>query len=331
VEENLRRREFVSLLAGATAWPLAARAAKPPRIGLLSGAADPARPVGWFPFFERMGELGYVEGRTIAYERRFGAGKSEQVDDFAADLVRRNVDVIVVAGEREASAAKRATSAIPIVMIYVADPVATGLVASLARPGGNITGLASRALELDVKRLDLLKETVPGLAKVAVLINPDLHELYAPDSPWTSGMKVAARSIGIELAFYGARQQQDLEPAFAAIQRNGAHGAIVVQAAQFFAFRRQIADLALKYRLPAIFWHREQVREGGLMLYAASTTDLPRRAAEYVDRILKGARPADLPIEQPTKFELVINLTTAKAIGLTIPPALIARADEVIE
>jgi putative tryptophan/tyrosine transport system substrate-binding protein len=327
----LRRREFVSILGGVAAWPLAARAAKPPRVGLMSSAADPARPVGWFPFFDRMGELGYVEGRTIAYERRFGAGKSELVDDFAADLVRRNVDVIVVAGEREALAARRATSAIPIVMIYVADPVATGLVASIARPGGNITGLASLSLELDAKRLELLKETVPKLAKVAVLINSGLHMLYAPHSSWTTGMKAAARSIGVELTFYDIRQRDDPGAAFAAIDRDGAQGAIVVQSAQSFMFRRVIADLALKYRLPTIFWHREQVREGGLMLYAASATDLLRRAAEYVDRILKGAKPADLPIEQPTKFELVVNLKAAKAIGLTIPPAILARADEVIE
>jgi putative ABC transport system substrate-binding protein len=278
-------------------------------------------------FRQGLRELGYVEGRNIVIETRSAEGKSERLPGLAAELVRLTVDVIVAASPPATEAAKQATSTIPIVFALSGDPVAAGLVASLARPGGNVTGLATISQDLVGKQLELLKEVAPKISRVAVLQNPS-NSGHALSLPSAEG---AARTLGVQLQIQKAGNPAEIEAAFAAMTRQHAGGVLVLRDALFREQRTQIAALAAKRRLPAVYGLREQAEAGGLMAYGASAPYNFRRAATYVDKILKGAKPADLPVEQPTKLELVINLKTAKALGLTIPPSLLGRADHVVE
>ena len=294
---------------------------------LRAGApAIPSRPsLSLDGFRERLRELGYVEGRNVAIEYRW-AGTPDLFPDLAAELVRLKVDVIVAGSFPGARAAKEATSTIPIVTIS-ADPVGTGLVASLARPGGNVTGFSYMTPELSGKRLELLKATVPGLTRVAMLWNSaNSHEVLA-----FKELELAARALGVTLQPVEVRAAHQFEAAFSALMQGHANALIVFENVVNIIQRQLIIDFAAKGRLPAMYERREFVDDGGLIAYGPSVPEMYRRAAVYVDRIFKGAKPADLPIEQPTKFELVINLKTAKELGLTIPPAVLARADEIIQ
>jgi putative ABC transport system substrate-binding protein len=304
--------------------------AKTPRVGLLSIGADSPRPPLWQPFFERTRELGYVEGRNITFERGFAAGREELLQRFADDFLRLNVDAIVVTGQREILAAKRATSSIPIVMFFNPDPVGMGVVASLARPGGNVTGLTTMDFAIYDKRIEILKEAIPGLARVALFVSPG-NLTYKPDTAWSRNIVTAARSIGVDLKVVVAAAPDEIDRMVATAIASGVGAVVIAFDGQYVAHRKVIADIMVRHKMPAIFGVREHVLAGGLMAYSARSADLSGRAADYLDRVLKGAKPADLPVEQPTKFELVLNLKTAKALGLTIPPALLARADEVIE
>ncbi len=272
--------------------------------------------------------LGYVEGKNIFIEYRYAEGKLDRLPDLAAELVRLKVDVIVIAGGTPPLlAAKNATRTIPIVFAAGADPVGSGFVTSLARPGGNITGLSLVAPELSGKRLELLKETVPKVSRVAVLLNPTGAAIGA----LSAETQVAAGSLGVQLQLLEARSPDELDPAFSAMMRERASALVVTQDAMFIDNLTRIVSLAAKSRLPAIYPNSEYVDAGGLMSYGTIINDLYRRAATYVDKILKGRKPADLPVEQPTKFEFIVNLETAKQIGLTIPPNVLARADRVIK
>ena len=299
---------------------------KTPKIGLLvpySTGSDARLKA----FRQGLRELGYVEGQTIRIEYRWADGNFEKLPELAADLVHSKVDVIVSAVTQASIAAKNSTATIPIVMIGVSDPVGAGLVTSLARPGTNVTGTSSMTAEIVGKQLELLKETLPNVARVAALWNPA--------NPIFQGSQVketenAGRALGIRLQFVEARDAGGIDGAFAAIARDRIRAVVVLGDPVFVSHRKKIADLAVKRRLPAVGGTRDHVEAGGLMAYGPSYADMYRRTAYYVDRILKGMKPADLPIEQPTKFELVINLKTAKQIGLTIPPNVLARADTVI-
>ena len=307
----------------------AQQAAKIARIGYLAAnlAASPHLPEA---FRQGLRDLGYVEGRNVVIEYRDAEGKPERLPALAAELVALKVDVIVAAGTPPALAAKQATRTLPIVFATAADPVGSGLVTSLARPGGNVTGLSILAPELVGKRLELLKQAVPGVSRVAVLWQPgDFGERTEKDM--LKGADVAARALGVRLQFVEARGPADFDRAFSDMTRARAGALTVLTSNMFLIERRRLVDLAAKNRLPAVYGGREFVDAGGLMSYGPNLADLFRRAATYVDKILKGAKPGDLPVEQPTKFELVINLKTAKALGLTIPPSLLLRADEVIE
>ena len=324
------RRAFLACLGAGLllAAPLAAEAQNPPKIGLLSIGTDPVKPNlnVWVPFLDQLGRLGYVEGRNITIERRFAGGKPQRLAEFVADLARLRVDVVVATGEPESLAAKRTKPTTAIVMMLVPDPVSAGLVASLARPGGNVTGLSTLAPELYAKRLELLRETIPAMTRVGLLLNPTIAIASA-----ASSMATAAEVLGVQLQILTIRSQQDVQGTFTAIGRERLQGLVVVTDGITFNQRARIAGLAAQSQLPTMYEVRDFVEAGGLMAYGPSYADLARRAAEYVDRILKGAKPADLPVEQPTKFELVINLTTAKALGVTIPPSVLLRADQVIE
>ena len=278
-------------------------------------------------FQERLREFGYIEGQNIAFETRAADGKTERLPGLAADLINRNVDVIVTAGTPAAIAAKRATSTIPVVMAIVSDPVGLGLIASLARPGGNVTGVADLDIELSGKQLELLKEAIPGLSRVALVLNADnpKHQEALREA------EVAARALGMQLQPVGVRDPGEFTSAFSRITRERLGAVILVADSLFSGHRARLVDFAAKSHLPAIFWRKEFVQAGGLMSYGTSYPDLYGRAATYVDKILRGAKPADLPVEQPTKFELVVNMTTAKALGLTIPSSLLLRADQVIQ
>ncbi|HEV2056384.1 MAG TPA: ABC transporter substrate-binding protein [Methylomirabilota bacterium] len=311
------------------AVPLAAEAqapAKVPRIGFLTTPSRTNDPrLG--AFLQGLRELGYVEGQNIAIEYRFAEGRPERLPALAAELVRLKVDVIVTGGPPAPEAAKQATSTIPIVFTVAGDPVAEGLVASIARPGGNITGLTSIAPEVVGKQLELLKEVVPKISRVAVLQNPN-HPGHPSMLRQAEG---PARALGMQLHILQAGSPLEFDAAFAAMRSQRAGGVLVLRDSFFIAHRTQIVALAAKNRLPAVYGLREHVEAGGLMAYGANVPLMYRRAATYVDKILRGAKPADLPVEQPTRFELVINLKTAKALGLTIPQSLLARADEVIQ
>jgi len=327
------RRAFIGMLAGGLlAAPLSAEAqpaAKAYRIGLLGGS-PPNSPGGqrsWERFFQGMRELGYVEGQNILVEGRFYGDRTDRLPALAAELVQLKMDVIVAGVTPAPEAAQRATSTIPIVMAMHPDPVGSGLVASLARPGGNVTGLSTLSPELVGKRLQLLKEAVPGISRVAVLSNPTAP----PQALELREAEVAARSLKVQLQVLQARAPGDFASAFSAMTKGRAGGLIALGSSMFFAHRTRIVELAAQSRLPAIYMLKEFAEAGGLMAYAPNLRESFRRAATYVDKILKGAKPADLPVEQPTKFELVINLKTAKALGLTIPQSLLLRADELIQ
>jgi ABC-type uncharacterized transport system substrate-binding protein len=327
-----RRRFMLTSLAGALAAPLGAeaqQAAKIARIGYL--AIDlVANPRFRESFRQGLRDLGYVEGRNVVIEYRDAEGKPERLPALAAELVALKVDVIVAGGTAQALAAKQATRSLPIVFAQAADPVSSGLVTSLARPGGNVTGLSMLNPELVGKCLEHLKEAVPGISRVAVLWRAgELGERTERDM--RKGAEVAARALGVRLQFLEARGSADLDRAFSEMTRARAEALTVLTSTTLIGERIHLVDLAAKNRLPAVYPWREGVDAGGLMSYGPNGADMYRRAATYVDKILKGAKPGDMPVEQPTKFELVINLKTAKALGLTIPPSVLARADQVIE
>jgi putative ABC transport system substrate-binding protein len=329
----ISRRAFISSVAGGLlAAPLvveAQQSGKVSRIGILGNVplTDPEGARLWGAFMHGLRELGYEEGRNITIEFRSSDGQYERLPALAAELVRLKVDVIVAPAAQNVLAAEQATRTIPIVMTYFGDPVASGLVTSLGRPGGNVTGLSGLAPEIVGKQLELLKEMVPKVSHVAILWNPanQSHPLLLREA------ETGARSLRVQLQTLEVRGPDDFETAFAAVAKEPT-GALLVPADGMFLLRRaRITDLAARARLPAMYGLREYVDSGGLVVYAPSIRDNFRRAAVYVDKILKGAKPADLPVEQPTKFELVINLKTAKALGLTIPQSLLLRADEVIQ
>jgi putative tryptophan/tyrosine transport system substrate-binding protein len=325
----VKRREFVTLLgSGAVAWPLAARAqqaGKLPTIGFL-GATTPSGQNEWTAaFVQRLRELGWIEGRTVAIEYRWAEGRSERYVEIAAEFVRLKVDVIITPGGATL-AAKEATSIIPIVFESASDPVGIGLVASLSRPGGNVTGLSLQATDLAGKRFELLREVLPSLRRLAILGNVG--------NPFTvleiEEVQAVARTLGLEVHTPEIRRAQDIAPAFETLR--GRTDAIYVSTDPLVLTNlTRINTLALGSRLPTIYTSRDYVAAGGLMSYGANYPDLWRRAADYVDKILRGAKPGDIPVEQPTKFHLIVNLTTAKTLGLTIPESFLLRADEVIE
>jgi putative tryptophan/tyrosine transport system substrate-binding protein len=301
--------------------------AKVPRIGFLFGSSPSAMNGRIEAFRKGLRELGYTEGKSIVIEQRFAEGKLDRFPALAAELVRLKIDVIITGTSLATRSAKEATNMIPIVMAQDPDPVGDGFVASLARPGGNITGLSTLAPEISGKRVELLNEIIPRLSGVAVL--------GTSTQPGTAQalkeIELAARAFGVKLQYLDVLDPKDIETAFRAASKGVADGVLTLQSAVLNYQRKQITDLAVKTRLPAIYHAPEWVEDGGLMSYGVSFTDLYRRAVTYVDKILKGAKPADLPVEQPTKFEFVINLKTAKQIGLTIPPNVLARADRVIK
>jgi ABC-type uncharacterized transport system substrate-binding protein len=327
---DMRRREFITLLGGAAAaWPLAARAQQAGKIrtiGYLSPGA-PIFPAAITAFSNGLLELGWIEGQNIAIEWRWAENRLERLPELAAELVRLNVEVIVAAGTLGPLAAKRATSTIPIVMTAAGDPLASGLVSSLAHPGGNVTGLSLMVPDIAGKRLQLLKEILPQLARVAVLWNAA--------NPYPTIVfketQAAGRRLGIEVQSLEVRSPDDFDGAFGDARRYHPDALIEVEDPLTNSLHKRIVEFAAAERLPSFHGIGEEVKTGGLISYGTSIPDLFRRAAGYVDKILKGAKPDDLPVQQPTKFELVINLKTAKALGLTVPDSLLARADEVIE
>ena len=299
---------------------------KIPRIGFLITSSPSTIAPRIDAFRQGLRELGYVEGKNIVIERRHADGKSDRLPALAVELVNLKVDVIVTSGPTATRPAKEATSSIPIVMTFDDDPVGSGFVASLARPGGNITGLSTLSPEISGKQLELLKEIVPRLGRVAV-IGTSTRQGTAQT---LKEMELAAGAFGVKLQYLDIQSPKDIETAFRVASKERADAVLVLQSPVLYSQRAQIADLALKSRLPAISSRREFVEDGGLMSYGVSTFDLDRRAAAYVDKILKGAKPAEIPVEQPKKFEFIINLKAAKQIGLTIPPNVLARADKVI-
>ena len=326
---HIRRREFIFTLGGAAAtWPLAARgqqSGKLPTIGFL--AANPSiESQRVAAFIQRLRELAWIDGRNLAIEYRWAEGRNERYAESAAEFVRLKVDVIVTVATPATLAAKQATMVIPIVFAAASDPVGTGLVASLARPGGNITGLANQISDTGGKKLELLREVVPGLRRLAIMAN-----VGNPASVLDMGeAQATARALGLEVTTSEIRRAGDISPAFDALM--GRADALYVCVDPLVNTHRiRVNTLALAARLPTMHGLREYVEAGGLMSYGPNLPDLFRRAADFVDKILRGAKPGDIPVEQPTKFDLIINLTTAKALGLNVPPSLIARADEVIE
>jgi putative ABC transport system substrate-binding protein len=314
----------IALAIFSAAFSAEAQPPKVHRIGFLETGSP--RPHIWEAFRQGLRDLGYQEGQNIAFELRYAHGKNERLPGLAAELVGLKVDVIVTAATAAALAAKQATTTIPIVMASGGDPVGTGLVASLARPGGNVTGLTTQSRDLAGKRLQLLREVVPGVSRFAIL----WHQPSELDRHTLRETEVAARALGVALQALGVRGPTEFDAAFSAMSRERAGALVVTTSPIFFAERKRLMELVAKHRLPTVFGFKMYVDAGGLMSYGASTPDLFRRAATYVDKILKGAKPADLPVEQPTRFELVINLRTAKAIGLTIPQSVLFRADTVI-
>ncbi len=306
-------------------WPEAQQPAGIPRIGILIAPSASILSARVEAFRQRLRELGYVEGKNIVIEYRYAEGKLERLPDLAAELVRLKVDVIVTAGPATL-AAKKASATIPIVFAAANDPVGTGLVSSLARPGGNITGLSIMAPDLDGKRLELLKEAFPKVARVAFLWQP----AGSRGNLALTEMEAAAKALGVKLQSLEVRGLDDFDSAFARAKRDGAQALITTHNPLITTQQRQVLDFAAKNRLPAMYPDSEFVEAGGLMSYAPNYTDLFRRAADFVDKILKGTKPADIPVEQPTKFEFVVNLKAAKQIGVTVPPNVLARADRVI-
>jgi putative ABC transport system substrate-binding protein len=326
----MKRREFILALGGAAAtWPLGARAQQPaiPLIGIINAGSAASTAKGYEAFRSDLRQRGYVEGRNIRFEYRFADGFLDRLPGLAEELVRLNPAIIVSAPVPANIAVHKATKTIPIVMSTGADPVGFGLVQSLSHPGGNVTGLTNFAEALAAKQLDLMRELRPGLTRVAVLVNVE-NPLHVPQ--WRETQDAAARA-SIALVPYEFHKPDDFEPAFAAFVQAKAEALLVPPDTTFANHRKQITALAVKAKLPAIYFSRQYIEEGGLMSYGPNTVENYRHAAVYVDKILKGAKPADLPVERPTKIELVINLKTAKALGLDVPAQLLARADEVIE
>jgi putative ABC transport system substrate-binding protein len=325
----MRRRDFIALIAGGTtAWPLHIHAQqKMSRIGMLLPGTPPSFSLRANAFLDGLKEHGHVEGKTIAIEWKWGQDRVETLSGLAAELVQSNVDVIVTGGTFAAKALKAATRTIPIVMAIVGDPIAAGLVDNLARPGGNLTGFSIVAPELSGKRLELLKEIVPNVSSVAVLLNSKNPQSQIE----LREMRTAAQAMGLQLYPSEVSTEDGLEDAFAAMGKIAVQALVVLTDPILFSQRKRIVELANGNRLPAMYFFQGFAEEGGLMSYGPSDTDLFRRAAVYVDRILKGAKPADLPIEQPTKFELFINLKAASTLGVSIPESCLQRADKVID
>jgi putative ABC transport system substrate-binding protein len=331
----VRRREFITLLGGVAAWPLSVNAqpsAKIPRIGLMvTGSLEsPEARVQLDAFRQGLRQLGYTEGRNIAIEYRGADGRIERFPNLAAELVRLEVDLIFAANTRAALAARQATSTIPIVSAVMGDPVEDGLVASLAQPGGNVTGLTFLAPELTAKRMQLLKDALPNVSRVAALWHPGAYGERTMDD-MLKATEAAARTLGVQLQLIEVRAAGELERAFSTMMKERAEALFLFPTPMLFLARRRIIELAATNRLPSVSQAREFVELGGLIAYGANINDLFRRSTVYVDKILKGAKPADLPVEQPTRFELVINLKTAKTLGIDLPLGLMIRADEMIE
>jgi putative tryptophan/tyrosine transport system substrate-binding protein len=326
----MRRRDFITLVGGAAAaWPLPARAQQPgklPVIGYMGQGTPAAEAKRVAAFVGRLRELSWIEGRTVTIEYRWAEGRSDLAADIAGDFARRKVDIIVTSGTPLIAAAKQVTASIPIVFSVAGDPVGSGLVASLARPGGNVTGLSVLSTDLAGKRLDLLRQLVPGLRRVAIMGNIS-NPVIAQE---LGEYQAAGQVLGLNVITSEIRQVADIAPAIEAL-KGKVDGLYVCQDLLTFSNWNRINTLTLGARLPTMQASRESIEAAGLIAYGPSFPDLSRRAAEYVDKILRGAKPAELPVEQPTKFDIVINLITAKALGITVPPALLARADEVIE
>jgi putative ABC transport system substrate-binding protein len=322
----VKRREFITLLGGAAAWPLAARAQQPamPVIGYLHSASSEPYALMMVAFREGLKQAGYVEGQNVVLEFRWAEGRSERLPALAAELVRRRVNVLATGGgDQPAMAAKRESTTIPIVFV-TSDPVESGLVSNLNRPGGNLTGVSLFTIELGPKRLQLLRELVPTSDKFAVLVDPN-------NAQAGKEIRTAAQAVRQQIEVLNARSEQEIDAAFAALVQKHADALLIVSSPLFTNRRHQIVALANHYRIPAIYPLREYAVSGGLMSYGSNIADAYRQSGVYVGRILNGAKPTDLPIVQPTKFDLVINLTTAKALGLQVPDKLLALADEVIE
>ncbi|HVI62515.1 MAG TPA: ABC transporter substrate-binding protein [Bradyrhizobium sp.] len=332
----MRRREFIKLVGGAAAaWPLSVNAqpsAKIPRIGLMvtGSLQSPEARVQLDAFRQGLRQLGYTEGRNIAIEYRGADGRIERFPNLAAELVRLEVDLIFAANTRAALAARQATSTIPIVSAVMGDPVEDGLVASLAQPGGNVTGLTFLAPELTAKRMQLLKDALPNVSRVAALWHPGAYGERTMDD-MLKATESAAQTLGVQLQLIEVRAAGELERAFSTMMKERAEALFLFPTPMLFLARRRIIELAATNRLPSVSQAREFVELGGLIAYGANINDLFRRSTVYVDKILKGAKPADLPVEQPTRFELVINLKTAKTLGIDLPLGLMIRADEMIE
>jgi putative ABC transport system substrate-binding protein len=323
----VKRREFIGLVAGAAAWPLTASAqraaGKIVTIGIL--AIEPWPPIDTFR--QALDDLGYIESKNVRFDYRYAKGHNERLPELANDLVGLNVDVIVTWGTDAVLAAKQATTTIPIVMGAIGDPLGSGIVTDLARPGGNITGCTLRAAELEAKRLQLLKDVVPGLSRVAILFNPTNH--YMPLA--LQSARQGAQVLHVSLAVYEVHDTTTLDVAFVTLTKDRPD-ALMVPADTFLVSQRsRIAQFAIENKLPSVYTFREYIEAGGLIAYTPDYNDLFRRAASYVDKILKGAKPGELPIEQPRRFHLFINLKTARALGLTVPPRLLAGAEEIIE
>ena len=323
---EMRRREFIGLVGGAAAWPLTASAQQRDKIFTIGVLADePWPPIDTFR--QALDNFGYIEGKNVRFECRYAKGHNERLPDLANDLVSLNVDVILTWGTNAVLAAKQATTTIPIVMGVIGDPLGIGIVTNLAHPGGNVTGCSLRVAELEAKRLELLKDVVPGLSRVAILFNPTNH--YMPLA--LQSAQKGAQMLHISLAIYEAHDTTTLDAAFVTLTKDRPNAFSVPADTFLVSQRSRIAQFAIENKLPSVYSFRECIEAGGLIAYTPNYNDLFRRAASYVDKILKGAKPGDLPIEQPRGFHLFINLKTARALGLTVPPRLLAAAEEVIE
>jgi ABC-type uncharacterized transport system substrate-binding protein len=322
----VKRREFIGLVGGVAAWPLTASAQQQGKIvtiGVL--AIEPWSPIDTFR--RALHDLGYIEGRNVRFEYRYAKGDNERLPELANDLVSLNVDVILTWGTNAVLAAKQATATIPIVMGAIGDPVGSGIVTNLAHPGGNITGCSSRAVELEAKRLQLLKELVSGLSWVAILVNPTNH--YMPLA--LQSARKGSQMLHVSLAIYEVHDTTTLDAAFVALTKDRPDGLMLPADTFLVSQRNRIAQFAIDNKLPSVYSFREYIEAGGLVAYTPNYHDLFRRAAKCVDKILRGTKPGEIPIEHSTRFQLLINLQTARAIGLTVPPRLLARADELIE